>query len=217
MRLYLIRHGQTPANVEGRLATAAPGPGLTERGVEQAAALPAALADAGIEEIRVSTLVRTHLTAAPLAASLGLTPVVDGGFREIEAGDLEDATDEESYKLFLDPIYAWVAGDLSPRIPGGPSGVEFFARYDAAVASLAATGIAVGAVVSHGAAIRIWASAQDPALPAAFLTTHNLDNTGIVALDGSPSEGWRIASWAGDPVGGETLADAAAPDPTGQR
>ena len=30
MRLLLIRHGQTPANVRGELDTAAPGPGLTD-------------------------------------------------------------------------------------------------------------------------------------------------------------------------------------------
>ena len=44
MRILFIRHGQTPANVAGILATDHPGPGLTELGEQQAAALPNALA-----------------------------------------------------------------------------------------------------------------------------------------------------------------------------
>ena len=44
MRLLLIRHGQTPSNVLGALDTLVPGPGLTPLGLEQAAAIPDALA-----------------------------------------------------------------------------------------------------------------------------------------------------------------------------
>lgn len=44
MRLLLIRHGQTPSNLKHLLDTAAPGPGLTPLGQDQAAALPQALA-----------------------------------------------------------------------------------------------------------------------------------------------------------------------------
>ncbi|MCM1975585.1 histidine phosphatase family protein, partial [Streptomyces sp. G1] len=37
MRLLLVRHGQTPTNVDYLLDTAVPGPGLTELGLAQAA------------------------------------------------------------------------------------------------------------------------------------------------------------------------------------
>ena len=33
MRLILVRHGQTPSNIERLLDTGAPGPGLTELGI----------------------------------------------------------------------------------------------------------------------------------------------------------------------------------------
>ena len=72
MRLLIIRHAQTPANVRGELDTAHPGPGLTQLGTLQAGRIPAALAHEPIEAIFVSTLVRTRLTAHPLAGSLGL-------------------------------------------------------------------------------------------------------------------------------------------------
>lgn len=74
MRLLLVRHGQTPSNVEFLLDTAVPGPGLTALGERQAAALPEALADEDIEALYVSTLVRTQLTAAPWRPPAASTP-----------------------------------------------------------------------------------------------------------------------------------------------
>ena len=76
MRLLLIRHGQTPGNVLGQLDTAFPGPGLTELGERQAAALPGSLANEDIAAIYASTLIRTQLTADPLAKALGLEATV---------------------------------------------------------------------------------------------------------------------------------------------
>jgi probable phosphoglycerate mutase len=44
MRLILIRHGQTPADVAYTLHATLPGPGLTRLGQQQAVALPVDLA-----------------------------------------------------------------------------------------------------------------------------------------------------------------------------
>lgn len=71
MRLLLVRHGQTPSNVRFLLDTAVPGPGLTELGERQAAALPEALAGEDIDALYASTLTRAQLTAAPLAGARG--------------------------------------------------------------------------------------------------------------------------------------------------
>jgi probable phosphoglycerate mutase len=67
VRLLLIRHGQTPHNVTGALDTAFPGAGLTALGEAQARALPTALSGETISAIYASPLVRTQLTATPLA------------------------------------------------------------------------------------------------------------------------------------------------------
>jgi len=69
VRLLFIRHGQTPCNVSGKLDTSYPGAGLTSLGRAQAAAVPAALADERITSIYATPLLRTQLTAAPLAHS----------------------------------------------------------------------------------------------------------------------------------------------------
>ncbi|KTR10926.1 histidine phosphatase family protein [Curtobacterium luteum] len=217
MRLLLIRHGQTPANVHGILDAEVPGPGLTELGQQQAAALPAALADRGIERLFVSTMVRTQLTAAPLAAALGLEPEVLDGLREIEAGDTQGKSDTVSVQTYIATVHGWSQGDRESRMPGGESGSEFFARYDGAVRQILASEVEVAAAVSHGAAIRTWASAVAQNTPDEFGTKRHLENTGIVELEGSFDGGWRLVDWEGEPVGGEELIDRTAQDPTGER
>jgi probable phosphoglycerate mutase len=215
MRLYLIRHGQTPDNVRGELGTTVPGPGLTDLGLEQAAALPDALASAGIGALSTSTMLRTQLTAAPLAASLGLVPTVRDGLREVEAGELELRSDQEAVSTYLGTVLRWVDGDLDARVPGAEDGHAFFARFDGAVDEVCAGGLDVAAVVSHGAAIRGWAGRRASNVDAAFVRAHQLANTGVVVLEGAPGEGWAIVEWADEPVGGALLADPSASDPTG--
>jgi probable phosphoglycerate mutase len=219
MRLLLIRHGQTAANVRGELATARPGPGLTKLGRRQAAALAESLDDVGIGQIAaiyVSPLTRTAETAAPLAASLGLESQVLEGLEEIEAGDLEDLRDMPSVMTYVRTVFGWAAGDVDVRMPGSIDGIEFFARFDRAIAEIAERHPdATVAVVSHGAAIRVWSGSRASNLSADFTAHRHLDNTGVVVLTGSPAEGWLAETWAGEPLGGMSLTDHTAADPTG--
>lgn len=234
MRLLLIRHGQTPANVAGQLDTDLPGPGLTELGQRQADEIPNALRNDPIDAIFASTLVRTQLTAEPLAADRGLEVTVLPGIQEIEAGDLEKRTDRASVTTYLETAFAWGLGDLDVRMPGAGTGREFFQRFDDDIATIAEllTGTTVNSdpdialtraasnptavVVSHGAAIRVWVAGRATNVPPSFAGEHDIDNTGIVELDGSPDVGWTLLSWQGTPVGGADLVDTTAQDPTGE-
>src|SRR5690606_11720504 len=60
IRLLLLRHGQTHANVAGALDTGEPGLDLTDLGRAQAAAAARALVDSRVEGVFVSRLVRTQ-------------------------------------------------------------------------------------------------------------------------------------------------------------
>ncbi|GAA4052785.1 histidine phosphatase family protein [Arthrobacter methylotrophus] len=215
MRLLLIRHGQTSGNVLGQLDTAFPGPGLTELGERQAAALPNSLAGEDFTAIYASTLIRTQLTASPLANALGLEATVLDGLQEIEAGALEKLTDHESHHQYMSTVFAWTDGDLDIRMPGAGDGHEFFARYDAAIAKVVAAGDESAVVVSHGAAIRCWAGRRAYDVGREFAATHQLQNTGIVALEGDPERGWHLHHWDQSPVSGLALAGRTAEDPTG--
>ncbi|GGF04991.1 histidine phosphatase family protein [Mycetocola zhadangensis] len=215
MRILLIRHGQTPANVLGLLDTAHPGPGLTKLGHQQASAVPDALADENIEGVFASTLRRTQLTAEPLARARRLGALVTDGLHEISAGALEGLSDEKSQMTYVDTVFSWAAGDLSRTMPGGSDGHEFFGRFDGAIDAIAREHSGTVAIVSHGAAIRTWTGARAVNVDVDYAATHPLSNTGVVDVTGSPSDGWRVSQWDGNPIGGRALLDVSANDPTG--
>lgn len=88
--LILIRHGETQAAVRGQNFPMVDGqgdPALRPEGHAQAEAVGARLRDHPIDAIYVTTMQRTHQTAAPLAAHLGLTPRVEADLREVFLGD----------------------------------------------------------------------------------------------------------------------------------
>lgn len=215
MRLLLIRHGQTPSNVDGLLDTGTPGPGLTELGHRQAAEVPDALEGQDIATIWASTLVRTELTAAPLAERRGLLVTVLPGVHEIAAGDLEMRHDHEAYRIYLETAFSWGTGDLDARMPGAGTGHEFFERFDDSIARVARESQGPAVVFSHGAAIRVWVAGRAVNVPPTFAGAHDIRNTGVVELDGSPEMGWTLLSWQGTPVGGREFDDPTAEDPTG--
>lgn len=199
MRLILVRHGQTSANVAGLLDTAHPGADLTDVGREQAAALPAVLDGAPIDALYASTLVRTQQTAAPLATTHGLPVQVRAGLREISAGDLEMLGDAESVERYLSTAIAWVAGDVDAMLPGGEAAADVLARFDDVVAEAAGSGAETVVMVSHGTVIRTWAAVR-AGVPAEEAARSRLANTDVVVLEGHPDEGWRALSWGGRPL-----------------
>ena len=200
MRLILVRHGQTPANVDGILESTVPGPGLTALGHEQAEALVEALADEKIDAIFVSSMIRTHLTAAPLVAARGLEPAVRDGLREIAAGDVEGKTDEASVHQYVHTLLEWCAGQLDVRMPGAETGREVIERFDQVVDEAEALGVDSVVLVSHGAMIRAWCAARTGNVDLDFVSNHYVVNTGIVVIEGSSESGWEVESWLGESV-----------------
>jgi broad specificity phosphatase PhoE len=194
-RLILVRHGQTRSNVQGTLDTGMPGPGLTDLGREQAAALVDVLADERIDRVVASPLARTVETATPLVTARNMDLPTDIGLREILAGDIEMRADRDAHLAYLDTVFAWAGGDLDAEMPGVPeTGADFLARYDAAVEA-ATEDVDTVVCVSHGAAIRTWACARAVNVDAAFGREHGLPNTGVVVLERGDDRDWRVLSW----------------------
>lgn len=196
MRLLLIRHGQTPANVMGALDTALPGPGLTDLGVTQASALPEVIAEEPVDAVYVSRARRAHLTAQPLTEHLGLTATELPGVHEVQAGDVEQQSDPDSVRTYLMAMAQWVLGDLDVAVPGGEVGRDFFARYDNSLQEVVDAGHKTAVIVSHGAAIRTWTTARCINLGPRFALNNPLANTGVVVVDGEPGA-WTARSWMG--------------------
>lgn len=217
MRLTLVRHGQTSSNVAGLLDTAPPGPGLTDLGVLQAAAAAAAFDGQQIDALFASNQLRAQQTVAPLAAAREMPVDVLPGLREIAAGDLEMAGDADSVHRYIGTLAAWLSGDLTRRIPGGPNGIQMLERFDAAIDRIVheVGGDGSAVAVSHGAAIRVWATSRgvDAVAEASGgrrLERH-LDNTGAVVLDRGRGGRWEIVSWRSEAIGGSALEAESGP------
>jgi probable phosphoglycerate mutase len=213
VRLLLIRHAQIPSNVLGILDTSAPGPSLTDLGREQARALGGTLDDEPIEAAWASTLVRTQETIEPTAAERQLPVTVLDGLREIQAGDLEGERTREAQLAYINTVFAWATGDRNRRIPGGENGHDFFARFDAALEQVVASGAEDAVVVSHGAAIRCWSATVEGG-DRSFLAHRPLPNTAIVAVEGEPGA-WRMRAWREYPAGQPIAPATPDADPTG--
>lgn len=205
MKLILVRHGRTPANVMRALDTAYPGHSLDEVGRSQAQTLPARLRELGVLEqiggLWVSPIERARQTIAPIEAATGLTATVDSGIREVLAADLEMATDAESMGCYIDTTRAWMAGRLRARIPGSPeNGVHTLERFDRVVRDMAAElgDAGTGLLVSHGTILRLWTSltaAQSAGANPRWIADHPMHNTGITLVEGTPQSGWQLQSW----------------------
>ena len=191
MRLILIRHGQTQSNIDHILDTGHPGAPLTAVGLEQAASLVDRLASEPITAIYSSDLTRARQTAEPLAASKGLSVTEHPGLREIFAGEHDMSEDFVPYVSVLDTWHT----EPENKLPDGENWLEFQERFETAIAEIADEGVEVSALVSHGAALRVWIPFVCENATAGDARHWRLDNTDYVVIEGDRN-GWKLVSWA---------------------
>ncbi|MGC5163258.1 histidine phosphatase family protein [Rhodococcus sp. DT1] len=197
-KLILARHGQTVANVARRLDTKLPGAELTELGIEQARSLGRNLVERGPSLLVASRAIRARQTAEQVSPAVGLDTSVLDGLHEVQVGDLEDRSDEESHTLFMKVYEEWHSGDLRTRVPGGESAIDVLDRFVPVIDALRADHLDEGAgdvvVVSHGAAIRLVAAYLGK-VPGGFATSNHLANTETVELVPVRGGGWECVRW----------------------
>ncbi|HRI02776.1 MAG TPA: histidine phosphatase family protein [Pyrinomonadaceae bacterium] len=119
-RLYLIRHGQSAGNAEGRFGGHGPTP-LSDLGQRQAELTAKLLSKEGIHAIYSSDLARAVQTAEPLAKRLGLEINTSDAFRERHVGVLEGLTFDESKERHPKDYYALVNRSVNHVITEGES------------------------------------------------------------------------------------------------
>ncbi|WP_435299143.1 histidine phosphatase family protein [Timonella sp. A28] len=198
-RLYLIRHGQIDSNVTGALDTAVPGPPLNATGHTQAQALVDTFATTQLDTLYSSTAIRTQMTAAPLAASKGLTLNVHHGLREISAGTLEMSIRTQDHLAYVSVVTQWISGDLDVRLANGTTGREVLERFDAVLTEIDATGSEHTAITAHGALITFWCAVRMGNLTKEVLTGNPIPNTGVAVLE-PVKKSWVGLSWMGIPL-----------------
>jgi broad specificity phosphatase PhoE len=119
-KLFLVRHGQSAGNAEGRFGGHSATP-LSELGFEQARRTAEALAKENVSAIYSSDLIRAVQTAEPLAKLLGLEIITSPAFRERNVGVLEGLTFDESKQEHPRDYYALVNRNIHHVITKGES------------------------------------------------------------------------------------------------
>lgn len=202
MRVYFVRHGETPSNIEGVLHQDPDEP-LTQRGEQQAAFLAGRFARIPIDAIFSSTMRRARDTAYVLGKGTGHSVLFSDLFVEIRRpSELKGirASDpnasfmmNESYRAGKDP--SWKYSDEE-------SFAELRDRAQKALAFVTASGFQSVAVVTHGAFLRLLIALMSEgddlthASYAHFLHFLKTRNTGITMADYDPEHvHWHLLAW----------------------
>jgi probable phosphoglycerate mutase len=182
----LLRHGATVDAVPGEpfpLSDDGHGdPPLSAVGEAQAQAACARLAAAPPSLLTVTTLHRTHQTAAPLVAATGLQPLVVPELREVHLGDWE-AGEWRIRMAHADPIALRVLAEQRwDVIPGAEDFDSFGTRVRAGlhrVAAAAGPGARAVAIV-HGGVIGELCRQATGSRPFAFVHAENCSLTRLI-------------------------------------
>lgn len=197
-RLFLVRHGETTANVLQQLDTALPGAHLTDFGARQGIRFGLDNPLSAPSVLLSSQANRARQTAELIGSAweLDSTPIDD--VHEVQVGELEGRSDREAHEKFRDVVHAWHRGDLDVALPGGESLEMLRNRYVPVLDDLARTHLRADLprdvyLVSHGAAIRLVA-AHLAGVDPEFAMRHHLRNTDSVELE-LTDDGWHLNRW----------------------
>lgn len=118
MRLYLLRHGETEWNFEGRCQGVSD-LDLNERGKRQAVEIARYLSREKIDALYASDLKRALHTAEAIGQSHDLEVRVDLDFRELDHGAFEGLTFSEIRTSYPDFLRMWRSEPAELLVPGG--------------------------------------------------------------------------------------------------
>lgn len=118
--VYLLRHGETEWNLEGRLQGHRDS-ALSAHGLEQVAALGRRLANEPLSAIYTSDLGRAVTTARAVAGTRHAAPLLDARLRERALGVFEGLTREEARAQHPELYAAHESHAADFKLPGGQS------------------------------------------------------------------------------------------------
>lgn len=150
MKIYLIRHGQTDWNVEGKIQGSTDIP-LNETGRKQAACLARGMEKRPVVQIFSSYLKRAVETAAAIGRSQHVDVDVIRGLEEVGFGEWEGLTWPEIEKRYPKEYERWWLNPVDVAPPGGERQEDIYRRLAHVTEAILAQAHGDLAIVSHGA------------------------------------------------------------------
>ena len=145
MLLYIVRHGESVANLEGRLPE--PATPLTDEGSVDADIVAAYLQGKGIEAIYANRLRRVAETARRISTATGAPVIFYEGLRDMDYGDHAGRSrDDSEVDEAIDKINDRIPGY---RFPNGGNFYDLERRVAQALGRILNSGKETVAVVAH--------------------------------------------------------------------
>ena len=120
--IYLLRHGESHANVRSVLSNGhAYDAGLTERGRRQSVEAAGWLQGKPLAALYTSPLRRAAETAAIVSTALGCEATVCADVREIDVGTFDGRGDRSMWRDHDAILARWYGGEVDVPFPGGES------------------------------------------------------------------------------------------------
>jgi broad specificity phosphatase PhoE len=118
VQIFLVRHGATDWNLQGR-CQGATDLELNDIGIQQAEQIAAALANETIDGIYSSHLKRAQQTAYFISLNHRLPVQIEKDVRELDHGELEGLTFAEIKESYSEFIQKWRTEPAEVQVPGG--------------------------------------------------------------------------------------------------
>jgi broad specificity phosphatase PhoE len=206
-RLYLVRHGENPANINKVFSSRIVDQSLTAKGILQARQTATYFEQMGISRERwvrhsvfCSPLRRAAETAEIIADQLGLGVNVMENFREIDVGSLEEspatAADWSFYRRVVDD---WYDGKNESCFPRGEDYYDLWTRTETGLLEITQD-VADNhiIVVGHGGIMTLTLKDLCPQIDIDWLRSTGWDNCAITEIDlhkqGDQLHG-KLVSW----------------------
>ena len=152
MKIYLIRHGQTDWNLEGKIQ-GRHDVSLNETGSKQAELLAMGMDKRPVVQIFSSRQKRALETAQAVGRRQHVAVTVIDGLEEGEFGEWEGKTWDEISREYPEEFKVWCTEPAEIVPPGGESRPQIYRRIGNALKEILRRSRGDIAIVSHGAAL----------------------------------------------------------------
>lgn len=127
--LYLVRHGENPANITKEFSYRRVDYSLTPKGVLQAEQTAEFFRNVPLAGAYASPLKRARETAEIIARTQSLAVTMLEEFREVNVGEMEQRPPtEENWREHDQIMGQWFKGNLTVAFPGGENFLELIGR-----------------------------------------------------------------------------------------